>query len=280
MEAAELSWIVQQHRPGQLVYDPPSRTFYEDYSGRVDHQFSQNFKIYGSYTYNHQNGLQRPTNIQVKSFDATTGNLTPYTAQNASVGATYVFNPTTINEVRVSFLRPRNDMFVPSYNQNWGATLGIPNISPALMPAFSANGLGSGTYTTAPNYAQLYGLTVGGPTRNIRQTYSLRDDFSKIHGTHAFTMGYEILSFSANYFQLGQPSGVFQFDNMTAGLQPNGQPVPNTGNTFAGFELGSVRQANFTTYLTTWLPRDSINSLYFQDDWKFSRSLTFNLGLR
>jgi hypothetical protein len=72
-----------------FVYDPPSRTFYEDYSGRVDHQFNQNFKIYGSYTYNHQNGLQRPTNIQVRAFDATTGNLTPYTAQNGSAGATY-----------------------------------------------------------------------------------------------------------------------------------------------------------------------------------------------
>jgi len=34
------------------------------FSGRVDHQFNQNFKIYGSYTYNHNNGLQRPTNIQ------------------------------------------------------------------------------------------------------------------------------------------------------------------------------------------------------------------------
>ena len=192
-----------------FTYDPPSRTFYEDYSGRVDHQFNPNFKIYGSYTYNHQNGLQRPTNIQVKAFDATTGNLTPYTAQNISLGATKLFGPTTLNEVRVSFLRPRNDMFVPTFDQNWGATLGIPNISPALMPAFSASGLSSGTYTTAPGYAQMYGLTTGGPNRGIRQTISLRDDFSKIHGTHAFKMGYEILNFQANYWQLGQPSGVF-----------------------------------------------------------------------
>ena len=119
--------------------------------------------------------------------------------------------------------------------------------------------LGIGTYTTAPGYAQMYGLTTaspGGPTRNVRQTYSFRDDFSKIHGSHAFKMGYELLYFTANYYQLGQPSGVFQFDNMTAGLQANGQPVPNTGNTVAGFELGSVRQANFSTYTTTWLPRD------------------------
>jgi hypothetical protein len=266
-----------------FTYNPPSRTFFEDYSGRVDHQFSDKFKIYGSYTYNHENGLERPTNIRVAAFDATTGNNAPATQQNASLGATYLFNPTTLNELRVSFLRPRNDTFVPSFNQNWAATLGIPNDSPALMPAFGANGFGIGTYTSAPGYAQMYGLTEaspGGPTRNVRQSYSLRDDFSKIHGPHAFKMGYEILFFTANYFQLGQPSGVFQFDNMTAGLQPNGQPVPNTGNTFAGFELGAVRQANFTTYTTTWLPRDSINSLYFQDDWKFSKNLTLNLGLR
>jgi hypothetical protein len=47
---------------------------------------------------------------------------------------------------------------------------------------------------------------------------------------------------------LSLSSGVFQFDNMTAALQPNGQPVPNTGNNFAAFELGAVRQVNFTAY--------------------------------
>jgi hypothetical protein len=35
-------------------------------------------------------------------------------------------------------------------------------------------------------------------------------------------MGYEFLHFQANYFQLGKPSGVFQFDDMTAGLRADG----------------------------------------------------------
>ena len=71
----------------------------------------------------------------------------------------------------------------------------------------------------------------------------------------------------------------YRFANTTAGLQANGQPVPNTGNTFAGFELGAVSAANFSTYTNTWQPRSSINSLYFQDDWKFSQKLTFNKSL-
>ena len=183
----------------------------------------------------------------------------------------------TWNRQSLGYYRSRNDTFVPSYNQNWPQTLGIPNDSPLLMPSFSgtaASGTGS-----APALNTMYGRTVPGPSRTVRATLSFRDDFSKIIGTRAFKAGYEILDLRAD-FHLGQPGGIFQFDNMTAGLQPNGQPVPNTGNLLAGFELGSVRQANSTTYTSTWLPRDSVNSLYLQDDWKGTKSLTLNLGIR
>ena len=273
------------------TWESRSRTFYEDFSGRVDQQFSPNIKAYGSYTYNYQSGLQRPTSIAVPAFDYVNGIITPFTQQNASTGFTELFGPTALNDVRVGFYRLRNDTLVPSYNQDWAGKLGIPNDSPALFPTLSGT-VATGN-STAPALNTTYGLGAPSPSTGIRQVWTFRDDFTKVAGTHALKMGYEFLYLQANYSQIGnplstsstptnigQPSGTFQFDNMTAGLQPNGQPVPNTGNQLAGLELGYVRQANFATYTNTWLPRDSTNSLYLQDDWKFSRTLTLNLGLR
>ena len=255
-----------------------SRTYFTDYSTRVDQQFGTEWKLYGSYTYNYQSGLQRPTSIAIADFDGANGIDSPFTQQNSSIGVTRLLGPTALNDIRIGFYRLRNDTFVPSFQKNWAGILGIPNDSPLLFPSFSGTDFTGNS--TAPDVTTAYGLTVNGPSRQIRQVFTFRDDFSKVFSTHAFKMGYEFLHFGANYFQLGRPSGVFQFDNMTAGLLANGQPAPNTGNQFAGVELGYVRQANFSTYTTTWLPRDSIHSLYFQDDWKITRTLTLNLGLR
>ena len=257
-----------------LITNENSRTFFEDYSGRVDHQFSSNFKIYGSYTYNHQSGLNRPTNIAVKVFDGSQGVESPFTGQNYSVGKTWVINPSMINDARVGYYRRRNDQFSYSADQNWAQQLGIPGVSGALMPQFGAPG--GDRYSDSG----LWGLIGNGNNRQINETISFRDDLTKVRGTHAFKAGYEILHFRLNSTVTNRPSGAFFFDSMTAGLQPNGATIPNTGSTWAGFLLGSVRQAQFDAELTSWLPRSSINSFYFQDDWKVTPTLTANLGVR
>src|SRR5260370_8358331 len=179
-----------------------------------------------------------------------------------------------INAARAGYFRRRNDTIAYSFGKNYGQILGIPTISGALMPHF-----GSGARYSAEG---IYGLIGNAPSREINETLSFRDDLTKIHGTHAFKAGYEWLRFRLNRTETNRPSGNFAFDGMTAALKPDGlgSIVPNTGNTFAGFLLGSVLQAQFDAELTSSLPRPSIHSFYFQDDWKATHTLTLNLGVR
>jgi len=256
-----------------LLANEQSRTFFDDHSLRIDQQFTPQVKIFGSFTHNYISGFGRPINISNPDFDGLQGNISPFWQYNYSAGNTWVISPSLVNDFRLGYFRRRNETSVPSYGKDYGKILGIPNIDPSLLPQFGTN-----TDRDSPN--SLYGLTGAGPSRMINETFSFRDDLSKMVGAHAFKMGYELLRFRLNSTVTNRPSGAFFFDGMTAGLQANGLAVPGTGNTFAGFLFGSVRQANFDSELTSWLPRSSIHSFYFQDDWKVTRTLTLNLGIR
>ena len=256
---------------GNLSYNEGSRTFFDDLNLRIDHQFNSNTKVYGSWTYNKTNGAGRTTNMAVRDFDVNSS-WSPSTNQNYSLGQSWVINPSLFNDFRFGYYRRRSDTFVPSYGKDYGKLLGIPNISPELLPSF-----GTGNHFTA---GSIYGLTLTGPARSVDETLTLRNDLSKITGTHALKMGYEMLRLRMNSTQSNIPSGDFRFDQMTAGLQRDGNVLARTGNTFAGFLLGWVRQAQFDLQLASWLPRSTIHSFYLQDEWKALPNLTLNLGVR
>ncbi len=259
---------------GNYLANELAQVYLNDYNWRFDHQFNQNFKIYYSWTDNkYIPGLQRPWNIRPDrgAFDGVAGNRAPSRNQNMSLGKTWIISPTLVNDARVGYNRRWSQLIVPSYQQDWASKLGIPNVNGDLMPAF-----GSGDRN---NPSSIYGLVGATPNQTVNETLSFRNDLSIIRGTHAFKTGYEVLRFRLNTATMAQPV-LFDFSGSTTGLQGNGQAVPNTGSPFAGFLTGYVTSATFRTELTSWLPRSSIHSFYFQDDWKVTPTLTINMGLR
>ncbi|MBL8213936.1 MAG: TonB-dependent receptor [Bryobacterales bacterium] len=260
---------------GNLLADEFARVFLPDYSLRLDHQFSPAFKIYGSYTDNLYSGFGRPINIKEANpeFDSSQGNWTPSRNSNVSLGKTWIVTPTLVNDARAGYYRRFAKTDVPSFGQNWAQQLGIPNVGSELMPGFG------GTSTGRYDPSGLYGIYGATPSRSVNETLSFRNDTAYIRGTHAIKFGYEYLKFRLNNAILAYPAQ-FAFDTSTVGLQPNGQPIPNTGNQFAGFLTGYVSQAIFRGELSSWLPRSSIHSFYIQDDWKVTPTLTANIGLR
>jgi hypothetical protein len=265
-------WVVPNRVGGFNTTGPTSnyladefaRVFFDDFNLRMDHQFSSAFKLYGSYTSNHQSGFQRPriTVPGAEVFDHGQGNFAPFANWNTSTGYTWVASPTIVNDSRVGYYRRKNSTSVPSYQQNWAQTLGIPNVSGDLMPAF-------GVYT-------LGGVN---QSQRVNETVSFRNDTTYVKGKHAYKFGYEVLRFRLNDAIFARPVS-FNFGNVTSGLQANGAAAPNTGNTFAGFLTGYVSQIQVQSELSSWLPRSSIHSFYIQDDWKVSPTLTANIGVR
>lgn len=242
-----------------------ARTFFNDYNLRLDHQISSAFKINGSYTRNNVSGFGRPTRFKDDAgvFDAANGNYSPSFRTNGSVGYTWIISPTLINDSRAGYFRIENKTSVPSFGQNWASKLGIPNSDPALMPSFN-----------------VYGLDGATPSRSVNETLSWRNDTTWIKGSHAFKGGYEILRFRLNSANLARFSS-YGFGGVTAGLTGAGTTtLPNTGIDFAGFLTGYAASGTFNAELTSWLPRSNIQSVYFQDDWKVSKTLTLNIGLR
>ena len=222
---------------GNHIADEAALVIFDDFSYRIDHQFNSGFKLYGTLTENRQFEPGRPHNLINRDFDGSAGQITNTGQKNFSFGPTWVISPTIVNDARFGYYLRRQNREVPSFGKNYGQILGIPGISPDLMP-----GLGTGNRYAADT---IYGISGDGPQRQAYETLSFRNDLSIIKGTHAFKMGYEILRFRLNSTVTNRPSGQFFFDGVTAGLQPDGNLAPRTGNTFAGFLTGAVRRAFF-----------------------------------
>jgi len=100
-----------------------------------------------------------------------------------------------------------------------------------------------------------------------------------IHGGHAVKTGYDMLFCQFNSFRPDWPSGNFSFDRgYTQG------PNPATASSTAGYGLatlllGAPSGGSFTVGPSLALLQKSYN-WYVQDDWKITRKLTLNLGIR
>ncbi len=237
------------------------KVFWENYTGRIDHQFDPSLKIFANWQYNSR--YQRSPNPQLSQplFDSSLVTENDYQT-TATLGVTKILRPNLINEFKVGYYRFEPRINSPDTNQDLAGLLGIPNVAATLLPS----GLP---------------LSVGGPSTNIIENFTVKDDTTWVKGVHTFKFGYDLLHSRQDSYNLGTPSGNFSFDS-AAGLTGNGTTtIANTGGiSLASFLLGSVTSATFSIPTASWLPRDNVNSVYFQDDWKVNSRLTLNLGIR
>jgi len=210
------------------------------------------------------------------------GNQTAIAEQTA-VGYTHTFSPSLINEVRAGFNYLHTTRVSPSANDltdipaQFGIQ-GVPQVSlNGGLPAFGINGL-----ATLGSNAFL-------PSDEVSSTFQLTDSVTKIYGKHTFKMGFEWQHVKFSTLQPPWSRGEFDYNGDYTEI-----PTVDSGNTGrADFLLSPIASTvaggvNFVggasaVDLSNISLTDNGKNYYggyFNDDWKITRKLTVNIGLR
>jgi len=199
--------------------------------------------------------------------------VTNLTTQGAAGNWTHVFKPNMVNELRGGFARTNPFTRQSDYGHNAATSLGIQGVNVSSL----ASGI------PGINVTDFTGLS-GGPTflpANPRETHwQAEDGLAWTLGKHQTKLGFRYVRRMTSTYT-GPPGGGPRGD-ITFGKNFTNDPVTNTqGTGLATLLLGYISGGGGRSILTE--PYYTTNQewgLYYQDDWRVSRRLTLNLGVR
>ena len=240
--------------------------------GRIDHTFPNNDAFFARYSYNNVNTVV-PSPLPAVTEAGTTiepgGNLNAFSgpsvssAQNMQLNYVHVFTPSLLMELKAGYTRININTTSLNSTENVSDAIGLVNANTPAAP--NTGGLMPLNFLTG-GYANL-GSAYYLPILDINNTFQYMGSVTYTHGAHNIKAGAQFIRRQLNYFQSSEPLGWSFFYGVTGNSMQDlllGQPL--------GYIRGNLLiQPGF---------RVSEYSGYVQDDWRVTRSLTLNLGLR
>ena len=225
-----------------------NRTFNQNvYLGKADYSINSRHQLSGRYNAQRFNGQAQENSGTTSAFEHT--GASNVNTDTIGIQETALLTQNLVNVARFSYQRDNEP--------------GLANsINPEATVRFSGQTLLIGRNSFSPRETTIH-----------RQQYS--DAVSWLHGHHNFKFGGDILHDDILNFFPGNFSGSYTFASLDDfGRSLLGSPVTAAGNSFVEAYPGAG-----TSGATTH-PNLLQYAAFVQDDWKITRNLTLNLGVR
>jgi len=243
-------------RGGQTIND-------DQYYVKIDHNFSERDKIMGRYATN------KPSWNQVPGASPQFTYLVLGRNDNVAGQWIHVFTPSFIMESRYGYTQSNDDSFNPRANTNFDLTaLGLDGFRVVNDNNRKLTPRETGVPSMNVSGFQALAERDGGNGYDQNKLHQLSQSFNLSFGSHNVKAGWEFRRISLYRGAANVPRGSFDFNGNIA------------GNSVAAFMLGLPTNSNTPEGLPVTDVRQNRMGFYLTDDWKVSRKLTLNLGVR
>ncbi|MBB5317356.1 TonB-dependent receptor [Tunturibacter empetritectus] len=237
---------------------------FNDFDVRLDYHVSQKDSVFVRYSYGQDNLNVNSLFTNLPAGFASGGNVNH--PRGGAAGYTHIFTSNLVNEFRFGYIRPEFAYVNPDQGTPISANLGIVNAN--RNPLLGGGALIGGSNT------QIEYTGDGGPYSVPEKTFQYLDSVTYTRGKHTMKAGANVLRREVDFFQGNDSKGYFVL---------GGVNYPGTGR-FTGYETSEIL-AGFSDYeigaASTFFKTFNYETGYFvQDDWKATRRLTLNLGVR
>lgn len=217
------------------------------WSGRIDHRFSDNHSLGGRYLYNDQlssgGGQATPPGLTT---------INPARQQALSLSSTNVLTSRLLNEFRVSW-------------QRLGTTTTAQNPASESIPSIEIPELGLTGFNAAASRTAI-GLAVNLPQFRFNNTYQIQETISYTRGAHAIKTGLDFRRIDVKSFFIPTTRGLLRYPT----LQRFVEDIAEAANKNAPLPGGQ------TLLYLKWYDYFA----FVQDEWRVRPTLSFNFGLR